>query len=165
MRRILSLPVACLLSLTALTACDRSVTTAPLPEAPDASASAHADARGAPVAVPFEATIPDDDPCTAVVDPEEHRVTFAGTSYIQELPNGDAVIRTDYTITTDSGYKGSGHRREVFADSIYRGHFNDMVFHPDGRQFRAHAVQVVDLKTDPPTIRVLEIHPLTCIRT
>lgn len=169
MRRLLGLPALTLSCLVMLSACDRPATTAPASETVDVGAAARAsaahgaDAPGAAAAVPFRATISDDDPCTAVVDPEEHRVTFRGTSYVQELPNGNQVIRTRYAITTDSGYEGRGVRVEVANGSVQRAHFNDMLTHPDGRKFRAHAVQVVDLKTDPPTIRVLKISGLTCL--
>jgi len=163
MRSILGLPVLSLLCLAALTACDRPVAPAPpAVESPGVSASAHADAPGAPVAVPFSVTLPEgSDPCTG----EPMQVTFAGTLYVHSLPSGDMLLRRESTITSDTGYEGSGHLREVFNGSVYRGHFNDIVTHPDGRMFRAHAVQVVDLKTDPPTIRVLEIHGLTCIKS
>ena len=162
MRTLLSSTPLFLLGLLTLPACD-GTGTEPLIEAGDANASMHA-APGAAVAIPFSATLMDDDPCTDVVDPNEHQVTFAGTLYLHALPNGNTVIRRESTITTTSGYEGHGKVVEVANGSIYRGHFNDMVKHPDGRQFRAHAVQVVDLKTDPPTIRVLKVHPLTCVK-
>lgn len=164
MRRILSLPVLFLFGLVILGACDRPVAPAPAPGPVDVAAARGAnDAPGAAVAVPIRATISDDDPCTAVVDPEEHQVTLEGTSYVHELPNGNFVIRTRYEITTDSGYEGRGMRVEVANRSVYRAHFNDMLTHPDGRKFRAHAVQVVDLRTTPPTVRVLKISGLTCL--
>lgn len=162
MRSILSLPVLSLLCLAALTACDRPVAPAPpSSEPPGVSASAHAAAHGAPVVVPFTHTQSGIDPCTG--EPQE--VTFAGTVSFQFLANGNVVIRREYTVTTDTGYEGRGTLVQVDNGSVLRGHFNDIVTHPDGRAFRAHAVQVVDLKTVPPTIRVLKIHGLTCFKT
>ena len=151
-------------SLAALAACDRAPTTAPLTPI-DGAHAATGIAPGAAVAIPFSITQTGDDPCTEVEDPAEHQVTAAGTVYMHTLPNGDVVLRREYTITSTSGYEGHGKIVEVANGSIYRGHFNDMVFHPDGRQFRAHAVHVIDLKTDPPTTRVLKISGLTCVRS
>ena len=164
MRKLLRSTVLVGLPLAALAACDAAPTTAPL--APhDGVRATHATAPGAAVAVPFSVTQPGDDPCTDVEDPAEHLVTFAGTVYVHTLPAGDLVLRWQYTVSTTSGYEGNGKIVEVANGSIYRGHFNDMVFHPDGRQFRAHAVHVVDLTTDPPTTRVLKISGLTCVKS
>lgn len=170
MRRTVDLSVLSLMLMGFLivTACDGTVPTAPVSDAAGvgASASTHAvAASGAPTPVSIRQTIWGDDPCTAEVDPMEHRVTLAGTSYVHELSNGNLVIRTRYTLTTDSGYEGRGTRVVVNNGSIYRAHFNDVLIHPDGRKFRAHAVLVLDLRTDPPTERVLKISGLTCLRT
>lgn len=170
MRRIVDLSVLSLvlMGLLTVTACDGTVPTAPVSDAADVGASTSARAvaaSGAPTPVSIRQTIWDDDPCTAEVDPMEHRVTLAGTSYVHELTSGNLVIRTRYTLTTDSGYEGRGARVVVNNGSIYRAHFNDILTHPDGRKFRAHAVHVLDLKTDPPTERVLKISGLTCLGT
>lgn len=151
------------LGLVAFGGCDRTATTAPRLDADGVRASEHANAPGAALEIPFSVTQPGDDPCTEIVDPNEHQVTFSGTVYLHNLPNGNVVLRRDYTVTTTSGYEGQGKIVEVANGTIYRGHFNDMVRHPDGRQFRAHAVHVVDLKTG--ITRVLKVNPLTCVKT
>lgn len=151
--------------LLGVAACDEPATTAPEP-APDGfelSSSMHA--PGAPVVLPFGPFVfPDDDPCTPTFDPNEHIVTISGTLFVHFLPNGNLVARVKRTITTDSGYEGRGEATQVVNGNVFQLQLNDINSHPDGRKFRSNEVLIIDLTTDPPTVRVAEVG-LTCIRS
>lgn len=151
-------------ALLALTACEQPPTAMSSPAGDRLKASVSS-APGAPTAVPFSVTFFGDDPCTDLVDPNEHQVTISGTAFVHRLPNGNVVARFKRTITTDSGYEGSGEATEITNDNVMQVQWNDIVTHPDGRAFRAHLIAVLDLTTSPPTVRVLKGGELTCIKT
>jgi hypothetical protein len=60
-------------------------------------------AANAPVAIPFYQQFTDLNPCTGLV----HTITVTGTLYVQDN-NGAFVLRVDRSISTSSGYEGSG---------------------------------------------------------
>lgn len=146
------------------TGCDETPTAAVPPDEIHVEKSMSQATTGASVEIPFSVTFPDDDPCTSTVDPEEHMVTVAGTASSHALPNGNVVVRYRRSVTTDSGYEGRGEAVEVHNGQVFRLHWSDILTHPDGRMIRAHLVVVVDLKTSPPSLRVLRGGPVRCIR-
>lgn len=163
MRRVLSLSVLLAFGLAAFAACDKPTPTDPTLEPAELSASSHA--PGAPVAIPFSNTFPDDDPCTPTFDPNEHLVTIAGTAQVHSLPNGNIVVRSvERTITTDSGYEGRGEETFVRNGQILMNQWNDLLTHPDGRKIRIHVTAVLDLTTDPPTLQALSAD-FVCIKS
>lgn len=163
MHRFLDVPALSLLGALALAACEQPPATAPAADAaaPDATVRA-SHAPGAPTAIPFSVTFPDDDPCTEPFDPTEHIVTISGTLFVHSLPNGKVVIRAERTITTDSEYEGRGEHTFVDNGNVIEFQLNDINTHPDGRKFRAHVIVVVDLSAG--TVRVA-MGGLECIKT
>lgn len=161
MRRTFSCVACSLVVLLALAACEHPPTASPSSDNIRLSAS-QADAPGAPTAIPFSVTFPDDDPCTPVFDPNEHLVTISGTAFVHALDNGNRVTRLERTITTDSGYEGRGESTVINNDNAVQFQLNDINTHPDGRKFRAHGVVLVDLSTG--AVRVA-MGGLTCIKT
>ena len=70
--------------------------------------------------------------------------------------DGRVVVQTQRTITTSDGFQGRGTDTFVDNGKIQRFTLNDMLSHESGARIRAHFVQVIDLSTTPPTVRVFK---------
>lgn len=160
------LAVAPLALLFAATACSDASPTAITPEstASDLGASslsmAAPHAPAAPEPITRSVTFRDTDPCTG----KEHTLTIASTIWTSELPDGREVIRWERRLSSDSGYEGRGVRTIVDNGNVFKLRNMDVWSHPDGRQFQARGLIVLDLRTDPPTVRVQE-GGLICLRS
>lgn len=163
MRASIRTSIGVAVALLVLTGCEPAPT-ATFPPKDDGLRLSASSAPGAPTAVPFSVTIPVDDPCTGVVDPNEMLATVAGTSFVHSLPNGNVVAHLKRTITTDTGYEGGGEATEITNDNVMQTQWNDIVTHPDGRAIRSHFVSVLDLTTSPPTVRVQMGPELVCFK-
>ncbi len=107
---------------------------------------------GAPIEEPFTFSIVGEDPCSGT----DHTVTFSGTDFIHEH-KGRSVVRKDVSVTTTpTGYQGRGEELWVVNGKNWIVQWNHMLTNASGDRIRAHIVYVVDLSTDPWTVRVLK---------
>lgn len=89
-----------------------------------------------PVTFTESVTFPDDNPCTPVVDPEEHLVTLNLEVTVHENRN-NFVVHVKRAGSTDSGYTMiAGTESFVANGNVERGSFVDQWRHPDGSKFR-----------------------------
>ena len=117
----------------------------------DIDSSTRVEAASAPIEVPVFIQFDFLNPCSGLI----HTVTFTGTARIHEH-DGQVVVQTQRTITTSDGFQGRGTDTFVDNGKIQRFTLNDMLSHESGARIRAHFVQVIDLSTTPPTVRVFK---------
>jgi hypothetical protein len=117
----------------------------------DAGSSPVIQAASAPTVVPIFIRFDDVNPCTGLV----HTITVRGTARIVEQ-KGVTVVHSQRTITTSSGFTGRGTETDVDNGNIFKFTLNDMLTNQAGDRIRAHLVLVLDLSTDPPTVRVMQ---------
>jgi hypothetical protein len=89
----------------------------------------------------------DVDPCTG----NAMEVTLDVTLLVHEH-DGRAVARGERTVTTSSGYSGSGSSLFVMNGNVERFRVNDMATDEAGHRIRASSVFVLDVRRE--TIRV-----------
>ena len=99
-------------------------------------------AASAPVRDQFTIVFTDVNPCSGAL----HIVTLTGFRFIHEH-NGRFVIRIDRTISTSSGFVGSGGDTFVANGNIEKVSINDMLTNGSGDRIRAHLVIVTDART------------------
>lgn len=154
------------LALCVATACSESPMQPNADAAPEGSAptaiTQTSSASGEPQAFPFHTQLTDDDPCTPVFDPDEQTVTFDGTAFVQNLPNGNTVTRFQWVSSSDAGYEGKGRERIIDNGNNIVFSVNDILTHPDGRKFQVRINWVLDLTSG--TFRVFT-GGLRCIRS
>ena len=97
-------------------------------------------AATAPLAIPFYQQFTDLNPCTGLV----HTITVTGTLYLQDN-NGAFVIRVDRSISTSSGYEGSGRFVSVTNGSVMTVMLGDRLVSGSGSVIDAGFHLVVDL--------------------
>ncbi len=97
-----------------------------------------------PVAIPFEITFDDVNPCTGLV----HTVTIKGTTYLHSH-DGRVVAVSERTITTSpTGFVGHGRDATVVNDNIAMSRLADILTSENtGDRIRARFVEVDDLRT------------------
>ncbi len=104
----------------------------------------------APVAIPFEVTFDDVNPCTGLI----HTVTISGTTFVQTI-DGRVIARSERTITTSpTGFIGHGTDSFVANGQVMMFRLTDILTNASGDRIRALFVQVLDLSTG--TVRVEE---------
>jgi hypothetical protein len=104
---------------------------------------------------PFEETFEDVNPCTGLLQTGTLVVTF----YVHSQ-NGRIVARGDRTLSTSSGFVGTGTSSYVLNGEIEMFRFTDILSNDAGDRIRARSVVVVDLSTG--TLRV-DSFDLTCL--
>ena len=115
-------------------------------------------AADAPTEITYVDSSDEVNPCTG----EIHTVTTAVTLFNHY--HGDRLIaRSERTITTSpTGFVGHGTDSLVLNGQVLKYTLNDMLENEAGDRIRAHSVIVVDLSTDPSTMRVLR-GAVTCL--
>jgi hypothetical protein len=96
---------------------------------------------------PFEETFDDVNPCTGLV----HTVTIAVTFSVHSH-DGPIVAQGDRTLSTSSGFVGTGTSSFVDNGQIEMFRFTDILSNDSGDRIRANGVFVDDLSTG--TVRV-----------
>jgi hypothetical protein len=111
-----------------------------------------------PTTEQFSFTFEDVNPCTGLI----HTVTIAGTAFFHDH-DGRTVGRAERTITTTpTGFVGRGTESFVDNGHVFMDRLTDILTNPAGDRIRAQFVIVVDLSTDPVTVRV-EKGAVTCL--
>ena len=90
-----------------------------------------------PFTIPVEETFVDIDPCTGL----EFEVTLAATFYVHEH-EGVIAARGVRTITTSSGYAGTGTSSFVLNESVEMFRLSDVLANDSGDRIRASVVFV-----------------------
>lgn len=150
MRTVAWIPASLLFTVVAAGGCGDGQDSIGVTDPPYLNSTADVDAPGVPTAVPIFSQFEGSNPCSGL----PQTVTFTGTAWIHELPDGRVVVRTQRAITTSAGFQGRGTSTVVDNGNILKFTLNDMLTHPSGDRIRAHLVLVVDLTTTPPTVRV-----------
>ena len=104
---------------------------------------------------PFAETFQDVNPCTGLVQTGTLVVTFSVHS-----EDGRIIARGDRTLSTSSGFVGTGTSSYVLNGEIEMFRFTDILRNGAGDRIRARSVFVVDLSTA--TVRV-DSFDLTCL--
>jgi hypothetical protein len=104
---------------------------------------------------PFEETFADMNPCTGLAQTGTLVVTF----YVH-AHDGRIVARADRTLSTSSGFFGTGTSSYVLNGEIEMFRFTDILSNDAGDRIRARSVFVADLSTG--TVRV-DSFDLTCL--
>ena len=103
---------------------------------------------------PFVDVFEDVDPCTGLV----HTVTIEATFFVHS--HDRMVARGERTLSTSSGYEGSGSSSFVLNGRIEMFRSTDILTDPSGNRIRANVLFVLDVPND--AVRVDQFS-LTCL--
>ena len=109
-----------------------------------------------PVAEGWVDVFDDVDPCTGLI----HTVSITASYYVHSHDGKEVISGGKTTISTSSGYSGTGTISEVDNGQVFRGVFFDRLSNDAGDRIHAKGVIMVDLSSD--TVRV-EAVSLTCV--